>query len=67
MQLDLAKPLTATTVSFIDNWLVSGDKKDYQEYLLACLRSIKSKAEITNVGSTEMRTSYNWRPDAKLS
>ena len=27
IQLDLARPLTQTTVTFIDNWLRSGDKK----------------------------------------
>ena len=55
------------TVSFIDTWLSSGDKKEYQDYVLACLRSIKSKAEVADAGSTEMRTCYNWRPDPKLS
>jgi hypothetical protein len=67
IQLEVAKPLTPVAVSFIDNWLASGDKKEYQEYVLACLRSIKSKVEVANAGSTEMRTAYNWRPDPKLS
>jgi hypothetical protein len=35
--------------------------------VLACLRSIKSKVEVANANSTEMKTSYNWRPDPKLS
>jgi len=65
--MDLAKPLNPTIVTFIDNWLTSGDKKEYQNYVLACLRSIKSKAEVANANSTEMRTCYNWRPDPKLS
>jgi len=43
IQLDLAKPITAMTVSFIDNWLQSKDKEEYQEYVLRCLRSIKAK------------------------
>ena len=34
---------------------------------MACLRSIKSKIEVANAGSTEMKTSYNWKPDSKLS
>lgn len=67
MQLDLAKPLNPIAVSFIDNWLSSGDKSDYQEYVLACLRSIKSKVDISNPITTEMRTAYNWREDPKLS
>jgi hypothetical protein len=35
--------------------------------VLACLRSIKSRVDIGNSASTEMRTAYNWREDAKLS
>jgi hypothetical protein len=67
MQLDLAKPLTSIAVSFIDNWLTSGDRKEYQDYVLACLRSIKSKVDVANAGSTEMKTMYNWRQDPNLS
>ena len=55
------------TVSFIDNWLTSKDRKEYEDYVLASLRSIKSKVEIANPNSTEMRTAYNWRIDPKLS
>jgi len=65
--MNLAKPLTAIAVSFIDNWLTTNDQKDYQDYVLACLRSIKSKVDISNAGSTEMKTSYNWNVDPKLS
>jgi len=43
MKLDLAKPLTAIAVAFIDNWLQSKDKEEYEEYVLRCLRSIKAK------------------------
>lgn len=67
MQLDLAKPLTSIAVSFIDNWLTSNDKKEYQDYVLACLRSIKSKVDVDIAGSTEMKTMYNWRVDPNLS
>jgi hypothetical protein len=55
------------TVSFIDNWLQSKDKEEYQEYVLRCLRSIKAKVEVAKAGDTEMRTAYNWRIDPKLS
>lgn len=65
--MDLAKPLNSIAVSFIDNWLTSGDRKEYQEYVLACLRSIKSKVDVANAGSTEMKTMYNWRQDPNLS
>jgi hypothetical protein len=43
IKLDLAKPLAPIAVSFIDHWLKSGDKEDFQEYVLKCLRSIKAK------------------------
>lgn len=35
--------------------------------MLACLRSIKSRVEIADAATTEMRTAYNWRSDPKLS
>lgn len=54
-------------VSFIDNWLTSNDRKEYQDYVLACLRAIKSKVDVSNAGSTEMKTMYNWRQDPTLS
>jgi hypothetical protein len=47
--------------------LSSSDKVEYQDYVLACLRSLKSKVEIADAATTEMRTAYNWRTDPKLS
>jgi hypothetical protein len=64
---NLSRPLTPIAVSFIDNWLTTNDRKEYQDYVLASLRAIKSKVEVSDAGSTEMRTSYNWRLDPKLS
>ena len=55
-------------MSFIDGWLKRNQEhQKHQEYLLACLRSIKSRVQLESAGSTEMKTMYNWRRDPELS
>jgi hypothetical protein len=65
--MDLARPFTAITIQFIDNWLELKDDVKYQKVLLSCLRSLNSKVHLSDANSTEMKTQYNWKNDWQLA
>ena len=65
--MDLARPFTAMTIQFIDNWLEIKDDVKYQKAVLSCLRSINSKVELSDANTTEMKTQYNWKNDWHLA
>lgn len=54
---------------FIDNWIELNDEIEFQELVLACLRSLYSKyySKELEQPKSEMKNKYDGRSDWKLS
>ncbi|EAS07781.2 hypothetical protein TTHERM_00525130 (macronuclear) [Tetrahymena thermophila SB210] len=65
--LPFAKPLSDLAKLFIDNWIELNDELEFQELVLACLRSLHSRCIAQEVPKTEMKTKYEWKEDWNLS
>ncbi|EGR31518.1 hypothetical protein IMG5_107370 [Ichthyophthirius multifiliis] len=66
-ELTFAKPLTDLAKLFIDNWIELKDELEFQELVLACLRSLYSRCQAQEVPKTETQTGYEWKVDYNLS
>ena len=53
--MDLCECLTPLTVQFIDNWLELKDEQEFEEIILACLRSLNSRFKAQQVNISEAR------------
>jgi len=67
--LDLSKCLTDLAKLFIDNWIELHDEIEFEELVLACLRSLYSKyySKKLEQPKSEMKNNYDGRSDWKLS
>lgn len=54
-QLPFAKPLSDLAKLFIDNWIELNDELEFQELVLACLRSLNSRCQAQEVPKSEMK------------
>ncbi|EGR27649.1 hypothetical protein IMG5_191880 [Ichthyophthirius multifiliis] len=66
-ELPFSKPLTELTKLFVDNWIDLNDELEFQELVLACLRSLYSRQLAQEVPRSETKMQYNGSVDWKLS
>ena len=65
--MDFSRPLTDLAKLFIDNWIELNDELEFQDLVLACLRSLYSRLKAQDVTTTEDKGIYIHKADWKLS
>lgn len=56
--MEFSKPLTDLAKLFLDNWIELNDELEFQELVLACLRSLFSRLKAQEVPKTEMKFKF---------